>query len=67
MKNIWAQQKVTDKMFQVSYFATNDILLKVHINYDHDKTSWQSQKFKKMFLEWNYHLFNNCIKCDLKL
>lgn len=39
MKNIWAQQKVTDKMFQVSYFATNDILLKVHINYDHDKTS----------------------------
>lgn len=47
MKDIWAQQKVMYKMFEVSNFAANDILLKVHINYDNDKTSWQSQKQKK--------------------
>lgn len=39
MKNIWAQQNVTDKMFEVSNFARNDILLKLHINDDNDKTS----------------------------
>lgn len=39
MKNIWGQQKLADKMFEVSNFATNYILLRVHINYDNDKTS----------------------------
>lgn len=39
MKNIWGQQKLADKMFEVSNFATSYILLRVHINYDNDKTS----------------------------
>lgn len=39
MKNIWGQQKLKDKMFEESNFATNDILLNVHINHDNDKTS----------------------------